>query len=199
MPSKRKASSTALAKSPESSDSTTVSLNKKLKPDPAVVEPVVASPVECDDEVEESVCDSSIDESSAHNKVRRAVQANEEQECVFSGEPVPEAQAGWQKKIKDFVTKGFKTSVLQLPGEVDAICGGPPCQGISGFNRFRDKLNPLQDPKNKQLEVFMDIVKFLKPRFVLVENVVDLVRFADGFLGRCALSKLVGIDRIYEK
>ncbi|KAJ8565164.1 hypothetical protein K7X08_007740 [Anisodus acutangulus] len=108
-------------------------------------------------------------------------------------EPI-EGLDGCQKKIKDFVTKGFKTSVLPLPGEVDAICGGPPCQGISGFNRFRDKQNPLQDPKNKQLEVFMDIVKFLKPRFVLMENVVDLVRFADGFLGRYALSRLVGMN-----
>ncbi|KAJ8574114.1 hypothetical protein K7X08_025919 [Anisodus acutangulus] len=104
MPSKRKASSTVPVKSPESSDSTTVSLNKKLKPDPAVVEPVVASPVECDDEVEESVCDSSVDESSAHNKVRRAVQANEEQECVFSGEPVPEAQA-WQQYPNRYIIK----------------------------------------------------------------------------------------------
>ncbi|XP_060196738.1 DNA (cytosine-5)-methyltransferase CMT3-like [Lycium barbarum] len=108
-------------------------------------------------------------------------------------EPI-EGLDGCQKKIKDFVTKGFKTSVLPLPGEVDAICGGPPCQGISGFNRFRDKQNPLQDPKNKQLEVFMGIVEFLKPRFVLMENVVDMVKFADGFLGRYALSRLVGMN-----
>ncbi|KAK4371680.1 hypothetical protein RND71_007064 [Anisodus tanguticus] len=109
MPSKRKAYSTVPAKSPESSNSTTVSLNKKLKPDPPVLEAVVASPVECDDdfiedEVEESVCDSSNDESSAHNKVRRAVHANEEQECVFSGEPVPEAQA-WQQYPNRYIIK----------------------------------------------------------------------------------------------
>ncbi|XP_060196733.1 DNA (cytosine-5)-methyltransferase CMT3-like isoform X1 [Lycium barbarum] len=108
-------------------------------------------------------------------------------------EPI-EGLVGCQKKIKEFVTKGFKTSVLPLPGEVDVVCGGPPCQGISGFNRFRDKQNPLQDPKNKQLEVFMGIVEYLRPRFVLMENVVDLVRFAGGFLGRYALSRLVGMN-----
>ncbi|XP_049389110.1 DNA (cytosine-5)-methyltransferase 1-like [Solanum stenotomum] len=108
-------------------------------------------------------------------------------------EPI-EGLDGCQNKIKDFVTKGFKRSVLPLPGEVDVICGGPPCQGISGFNRFRNSANPLQDPKNKQLEVFMSIVEFLKPRFVLMENVVDLLRFAHGYLGRYALSRLVGMN-----
>ncbi|KAK6802396.1 hypothetical protein RDI58_000176 [Solanum bulbocastanum] len=108
-------------------------------------------------------------------------------------EPI-EGLDGCQNKIKDFVTKGFKRTVLPLPGEVDVICGGPPCQGISGFNRYRNSANPLQDPKNKQLEVFMSIVEFLKPRFVLMENVVDLLRFAHGYLGRYALSRLVGMN-----
>lgn len=50
------------------------------------------------------------------------------------------------------------------------------------------------DEKNKQLIVFMDIVAFLKPRFVLMENVVDIVKFSGGFLGRYALGRLVGLD-----
>ncbi|OIS96505.1 PREDICTED: DNA (cytosine-5)-methyltransferase CMT3-like [Nicotiana attenuata] len=98
------------------------------------------------------------------------------------------------KKIREFVTKGFKANLLPLPGDVDVICGGPPCQGISGFNRFRNKENPLGDPKNQQLDVFMDIVDFLKPRFVLMENVVDLIKFSNGFLGRYALGRLVGMN-----
>ncbi|XP_031090547.1 DNA (cytosine-5)-methyltransferase CMT3-like [Ipomoea triloba] len=97
-------------------------------------------------------------------------------------------------KIKDFVVNGFKAKRFPLPGGVDVICGGPPCQGISGFNRFRNTKNPLQDPKNKQLKVFMDMVDFLRPRFVLMENVVDLLKFSNGFLGRYALSRLVGLN-----
>ncbi|TYG85181.1 hypothetical protein ES288_A13G032600v1 [Gossypium darwinii] len=96
--------------------------------------------------------------------------------------------------LKDFVTSGFKAKILPLPIDVDAICGGPPCQGISGFNRFRNKDNPLQDEKNKQLQVFMEIVEFLKPKFVLMENVVDIVKFAEGYLGRYALSKLIHLN-----
>ena len=79
-------------------------------------------------------------------------------------------------------------------GHVDVICGGPPCQGISGLNRFRKKKEPLADERNKQLIVFMDIVKFLRPKYVLMENVVDILKFADGFLGRYALSRLVSMS-----
>ncbi|KAG6387347.1 hypothetical protein SASPL_152534 [Salvia splendens] len=52
---------------------------------------------------------------------------------------------------------------------------------------------PLEDAKNKQLVVFMDIVSHLMPKFVLVENVVNLLKFADGFLGRYAMGCLVGM------
>ncbi|CAD6202792.1 unnamed protein product [Miscanthus lutarioriparius] len=71
---------------------------------------------------------------------------------------------------------------LWFKGTVDVICGGPPCQGISGFNRFRSREDPLKDEKNKQLVVFMDIVEYLKPKYVLMENVVNILKFADGFL-----------------
>ncbi|KAK9144175.1 hypothetical protein Sjap_004078 [Stephania japonica] len=80
---------------------------------------------------------------------------------------------------------------LKFKGDVDVICGGPPCQGISGYNRHRNTEAPLDDEKNRQIVVFMDIVKFLKPKYVLMENVVDILRFADGLLGRYALSRLV--------
>ncbi|TVU00580.1 hypothetical protein EJB05_53991 [Eragrostis curvula] len=79
-------------------------------------------------------------------------------------------------------------------GDVDVICGGPPCQGISGFNRFRNRNDPLKDEKNKQMVTFMDIVAYLKPKYVLMENVVDILKFADGYLGRYALSCLVAMN-----
>ncbi|KAF7819761.1 DNA (cytosine-5)-methyltransferase CMT3 [Senna tora] len=99
-----------------------------------------------------------------------------------------------KETIREFVTQGFNSNILPLPGDVHVICGGPPCQGISGFNRFRNKENPLSDEKNKQLIVFMDIVQYLKPKFVLMENVVDIVKFANGFLGRYALGRLLQMN-----
>nr|AVP26960.1 chromomethylase [Salvia miltiorrhiza] len=112
--------------------------------------------------------------------------SNDKEPCIHCSSSCPQ-------KLKEFVLRGYKSRILPLPGAVDVVCGGPPCQGISGFNRFRNKEAPLDDPKNKQLVVFMDIVSHLRPKFVLMENVVDLVKFAGGFLGRYAMGSLVGM------
>eukprot|EP00249_Psilotum_nudum_P006108 c19462_g1_i1 orf=456-3056(-) len=96
-----------------------------------------------------------------------------------------------EDSLRHFVIQGKRAQILPLPGGVDVVCGGPPCQGASGFNRFRNKDEPLADVRNKQIVVYMDIVDFLKPRFILMENVVDILKFAGGLLGRYALSRLV--------
>ncbi|GAU25020.1 hypothetical protein TSUD_154940, partial [Trifolium subterraneum] len=99
-----------------------------------------------------------------------------------------------KQSIQDFVREGIQSKLLPLPGEVDVVCGGPPCQGISGYNRFRNTESPLDDERNHQIVVFMDIVKYLKPKYVLMENVVDILRFDKGSLGRYALSRLVHMN-----
>lgn len=111
-------------------------------------------------------------------------------ESEDSWEPI-EGLGDCEESLKEFVIKGAKAKILPLPGDVDVVCGGPPCQGASGFNRFRNIEAPLEDSKNHQIVVYMDIVDFLKPRYVLMENVVDILKFAGGVLGRYALSRLV--------
>ncbi|XP_073139709.1 DNA (cytosine-5)-methyltransferase CMT3-like [Henckelia pumila] len=105
-----------------------------------------------------------------------------------------EGLSACKDKLRRFVSTSYKSKMLPLPGTVDVVCGGPPCQGISGFNRFRNTDKPLEDSKNRQLLVFMDIVAYLRPKFVLMENVVDIVKFSSGFLGRYALGSLVAMD-----
>ncbi|KAI3457882.1 hypothetical protein Pfo_014545 [Paulownia fortunei] len=105
-------------------------------------------------------------------------------------EPI-EGLSKCQERIRDFVLKGMKAKILPRPGDVAVICGGPPCQGISGYNRFRNVDSPLDDERNHQIVIFMDIIDFLRPKFVLMENVIDILRFANGCLGRYAISRLV--------
>jgi DNA (cytosine-5)-methyltransferase 1 len=43
----------------------------------------------------------------------------------------------------------------------------------------------------------MDTVDFLRPKFVLMENVVDLLKFADGFIGRYEIPSSIGYAGAY--
>lgn len=45
-----------------------------------------------------------------------------------------------------------------------------------------------------QLIVYMDTIEHLKPKYVLMENVVDILKFAKGFLGRYAVGRLVSMN-----
>ncbi|KAM0930754.1 hypothetical protein ACQ4PT_000686 [Festuca glaucescens] len=95
--------------------------------------------------------------------------------------------------IRDFVIEGHKQKILPLPGDVDVVCGGPPCQGISGYNRNREFDAPFKCEKNKQIIVFMDVMQFLRPKYVYMENVLDILKFADATLAKYALSRLIAM------
>ncbi|KAM0875569.1 hypothetical protein ACQ4PT_036690 [Festuca glaucescens] len=95
--------------------------------------------------------------------------------------------------IRDFVIEGHKQKILPLPGDVDVVCGGPPCQGISGYNRNREFDAPFKCEKNKQIIVFMDVMQFFRPKYVYMENVLDILKFADATLAKYALSRLIAM------
>lgn len=57
---------------------------------------------------------------------------------------------------------------------VDAIIGGPPCQGfsISASNRRKE-----DDPRNYLYRDFLRAVRVIKPRVVFMENVKEIVKY----------------------
>ena len=63
-----------------------------------------------------------------------------------------EKQLDCPSLLAKWVTEGLAKGNIPRPGDVDLVCGGPPCQGVSGFNRFRNDDNPLNDPKNMQVK-----------------------------------------------
>ena len=61
----------------------------------------------------------------------------------------------------------------------DGVIGGPPCQGFSRIGK-RDA----GDPRNTLISQFFDQVRFLRPKFFVLENVEGLLdpQNVDGFL-----------------
>jgi DNA (cytosine-5)-methyltransferase 1 len=54
-----------------------------------------------------------------------------------------------------------------LRGKVDLIAGGPPCQGFS-MNGLRRP----DDPRSRMVDIYLQYVQLIRPRLVLLENVV---------------------------
>ena len=58
---------------------------------------------------------------------------------------------------------------------IDIICGGPPCQGFStAGKRLSD------DPRNFLFKEFVGIVKELKPKIFIIENVLGILSSDEG-------------------
>lgn len=76
---------------------------------------------------------------------------------------------GWLPKaamgIADLMEK-YGAELDALRGKVDLLAGGPPCQGFSSAGR-RDP----NDPRNKLVEAYLELVHRLEPDMVLLENV----------------------------
>lgn len=72
-----------------------------------------------------------------------------------------------EKDIKDFKKK----EILELTRgkEIDLIIGGTPCQGFSMAGNIGRKF--IDDPRNHLFKDFARVVKILKPKFVVIENV----------------------------
>ena len=51
-------------------------------------------------------------------------------------------------------------------GAIDVVVGGPPCQGFSTVGK-RDR----GDPRNQLWRSFFDLVKEIRPAYVVIENV----------------------------
>lgn len=64
----------------------------------------------------------------------------------------------------------LKYGPIFKPGKIDVIFGGPPCQGFSRLGK-RDS----SDPRNKLFHEYLRIIKEIKPKYVVMENVTGIL------------------------
>jgi len=62
--------------------------------------------------------------------------------------------------------------------DLDALIGGPPCQGFSRLNKSTRRM--LEDPRNGLYRKFLELARDLQPKMVLIENVPNLLDFDGG-------------------
>ena len=59
----------------------------------------------------------------------------------------------------------------------DVVVGGPPCQGFSNANRWHKNYS---DPRNLLFLKFIEFVKLIRPKMVLIENVSGILSKSNG-------------------
>lgn len=97
----------------------------------------------------------------------------------FSGVPVLEGS------IRDLPSSEILDAAGVQAGEVSLVAGGPPCQGFSTAG-----IKDPADPRNTLIQDFIRVVRDVKPRFFLLENVTGLVTMHSGKLFERVLDQL---------
>lgn len=62
--------------------------------------------------------------------------------------------------------EAHQSDLSAIRGRVDILAGGPPCQGFSSAGRRK-----ADDPRNRLFKSYIELVRLLEPRIVLMENV----------------------------
>jgi len=88
------------------------------------------------------------------------------------------------KKTKIFeedITKVKSKNLLANESKIDVVIGGPPCQGFSmSGKRIRGNGIFLNDKRNKLFKEFVRVIKDLKPKIFLMENVPGILNIFKG-------------------
>ncbi|KAL2556502.1 DNA (cytosine-5)-methyltransferase 1 [Forsythia ovata] len=115
------------------------------------------------------------------NVILRAVmqKCGDGDDCVSTPEAVEQASSLCEEEVDN----------LPLPGQVDFINGGPPCQGFSGMNRFNH--STWSKVQCEMILAFLSFADYYRPKFFLLENVRNFVSFNHGETFRLTLASLL--------
>lgn len=72
--------------------------------------------------------------------------------------------------------------------DIDVIIGGPPCQGFSKNTPASWRF--LEDPRNQMYKAYLNFVKQIDPKVVIIENVAEIYNAFDGVVREEIISTL---------
>jgi DNA (cytosine-5)-methyltransferase 1 len=87
--------------------------------------------------------------------------------------------------IRSISSQEFLDEVRLKPRTLDLLIGGPPCQGFSIIGA-----REVDDPRNNLFREFLRVGEVLKPRCMVVENVLGLATLANGSILQAILHSI---------
>jgi DNA (cytosine-5)-methyltransferase 1 len=82
------------------------------------------------------------------------------------------------KPVQDLSVAEILTATRLRPGGLDVLVGGPPCQGYSVYNHGRGE----HDPRAGLFKEYLRIVRGIRPKWLVMENVTGLTSIGGGKL-----------------
>lgn len=79
--------------------------------------------------------------------------------------------------IKDIAKISNKDTFSKFKKKIDVVIGGPPCQGFSQKGQRKS----INDDRNYLFKQFLEVVRYVQPRYFVMENVPNLLTAEDGY------------------
>ena len=79
------------------------------------------------------------------------------------------------KVLKEDIRKIVSNIENYVTEDIDIVVGGPPCQGFSSANQQRI----IDDPRNELYKYYIEAIKRICPKFVVMENVKGMLSVAN--------------------
>lgn len=78
---------------------------------------------------------------------------------------------------EDITSLNIETVFANYKNKIDVVIGGPPCQGFSQ----KGKRKSINDPRNFLFRYFFEVVKYVSPKFFVIENVPNILTAENGY------------------
>ena len=105
-------------------------------------------------------------------------------EVILANEYDAAIAAAYEKNHKktkmicgDITKLDLNKTFLNYKGKVDVIIGGPPCQGFSQ----KGQRKTIHDERNFLFKYYVEVVKLVKPKYFVMENVPNLLTAECGY------------------
>ena len=93
------------------------------------------------------------------------------------------------QQVMDGHTTNGEGKALPQKGEVELMCGGPPCQGFSMMNNFSH--SEYSKFKNSLISSYLSFCDYYRPRFFILENVKNFASYNKNLVLKLCLHALV--------
>src|SRR5690625_2229430 len=79
--------------------------------------------------------------------------------------------------VEDITKLSIKDVFSDYKDRIDVVIGGPPCQGFSQKGQRKS----INDDRNYLFKQFVEVVKYVQPKYFVMENVPNLLTSEGGF------------------